>query len=88
MKGACGDAATAQRYKPEGYELTTLSPSCADFHEIWEPQIPGTLRVSSGLYRVCFTFILLTRPLGFIQFRGKECMQLFFHSNVLGFLVS
>ena len=25
-------------------QLTNLSPSCADFHEIWEPQHPGTLR--------------------------------------------
>jgi len=25
--------------------LTTLSPSCADFLEIWKPQTPGTLRV-------------------------------------------
>ena len=24
--------------------LTTLQPSCADCHEIWEPQPPGTLR--------------------------------------------
>jgi len=25
--------------------LTNLSPSCADYHEIWESQLPGTLRV-------------------------------------------
>jgi len=24
--------------------LTTLPPSCADCHEIWEPQPPGMLR--------------------------------------------
>jgi len=24
--------------------LTTLPPSCADCHEIWEPQTPRTLR--------------------------------------------
>jgi len=24
-------------------ELTNLSPSCADIHEIWEPQQPATL---------------------------------------------
>jgi hypothetical protein len=29
--------------------LTTLPPSCADSHEIWEPQIPETLRASPGL---------------------------------------
>ena len=25
--------------------LTTLSPSCADCHEMWEPQPPGTIWV-------------------------------------------
>ena len=29
--------------------LTTLPPSCADCLEIWEPQLPGTLRVCPGL---------------------------------------
>jgi hypothetical protein len=29
--------------------LTTLSPSYANFLEIWEPQPPGTLRASLGL---------------------------------------
>ena len=38
-------------------ELTTLRLSCADCHEIWEPQPPVTLRACPGLYRDCFTFI-------------------------------
>ena len=25
--------------------LTTLPPSCADYLEIWEPQLSGTLRI-------------------------------------------
>ena len=29
--------------------LTTLPPSCADCLEIWEPQLPGTLRDCPGL---------------------------------------
>ena len=29
--------------------LTNLPPSCADCLEIWEPQLPGTLRASPGL---------------------------------------
>ena len=29
--------------------LTALSPSCADCHEIWEPQPPGTLRAGTGI---------------------------------------
>ena len=37
-------------------ELTTLPPSCADCHEIWEPQTPGTFWVCPGLYWDCFTF--------------------------------
>jgi hypothetical protein len=36
--------------------LTTLPPSCADCFEIWEPQLPGTLTVCSGLNRVWFIF--------------------------------
>ena len=37
--------------------LTTLSPSCADCFEIWEPQPPGTPRAYPDLYRDRFTFI-------------------------------
>jgi hypothetical protein len=37
--------------------LTTLPPSCADCHEICEPQPPGTFRACPGLYRDCFIFI-------------------------------
>jgi len=29
--------------------LTTLPPSCADCHEIWEHQPPGTLWTCPGL---------------------------------------
>jgi len=29
--------------------LSTLPPSCADCLEIWEPQLPGTLRAGPGL---------------------------------------
>ena len=36
--------------------LTTLPHSCADCHEIWEIQPPGTLRSCPDLYRFCFTF--------------------------------
>jgi len=32
--------------------LPTLSPTCADCHEIWEPEPPGTLRASLSLYVV------------------------------------
>jgi len=39
--------------------LTTLPPSCAECHEIWELQPPGTLRASPGLYRdnIIFTIV-------------------------------
>jgi len=36
-------------------ELTTLPVPCADCHEIWEPQLPVTLRACPGFYRDCFT---------------------------------
>ena len=37
--------------------LTTIPLSCANCHEIWEPQPPGTLWVCPGLYRDYFIFI-------------------------------
>jgi hypothetical protein len=37
--------------------LTTLLTSCADSHEFWEPETPGTHRACPGLYRNCFEFI-------------------------------
>ena len=36
--------------------LTTLPNSCAECHEIWEPQPSGDLRASPGLYRDTLTF--------------------------------
>jgi hypothetical protein len=39
--------------------LTTLQPSCADCHEIWEPQPPGSIRAWSSLNRDCCTFTSL-----------------------------
>jgi len=29
--------------------LTILPPTCADYLEIWEPQLPGTFRADPGL---------------------------------------
>ena len=29
--------------------MTTLQPSCADCHEIWQAQAPGTLRACKGI---------------------------------------
>jgi len=37
--------------------LTTLPPSCADCHEIWEPQRSGTLRACPGPCRDCFILL-------------------------------
>ena len=34
----------------------TLPPSCADYLEIWQPRIPGTLRTCPDLFRDCFKF--------------------------------
>jgi hypothetical protein len=38
--------------------LTNLPPSHADCLEIWEPQLPGTLRACPGLYRDCFIILV------------------------------
>jgi hypothetical protein len=38
--------------------LTTLSSSCADCLEIWDSQLPETLRACPVLSSHCFTFIL------------------------------
>jgi len=43
--------------------LTTLPPSCADCHEIWEPQLPGNLRACQGLEWDCFTFTFTSHVL-------------------------
>ena len=41
--------------------LTTLPHSCADCLEIWEPQIPGTLRACPGLSWDFFFFCFYLR---------------------------
>ena len=42
--------------------LTTLPPSCADCHEIWDLQPTGNLRACPGLYRDCFTLVRSNIP--------------------------
>ena len=37
--------------------LTTLSRSCADYLEMWEPELPGTLRVCPDLLQGLFNLI-------------------------------
>jgi hypothetical protein len=46
--------------------LTTLPPSRADCHKIWQPQPPGTLRASPGLYRDSITITFTNKD--------KKCM--------------
>ena len=38
--------------------LITLTPSCADCLEVWEPRTSGTLSASPSLYRDWFTFVV------------------------------
>ena len=50
-----------QEYFPEGeggwfVRLTNLPPSCTNCLEIWELQLPGTLRACSDPPRDCITF--------------------------------
>jgi hypothetical protein len=42
--------------------LTTLPLPCANHHEIWDSQPPGTLRACPGLSRNCFTLIKAPFP--------------------------
>jgi len=42
--------------------LTTLPRSCADCHEIWEPQTPGYLMACRGLYRGYFILYIIRMP--------------------------
>jgi hypothetical protein len=39
--------------------LTISPPSCAEYHELWEPKAPGTLRAIPGLLRDWFIFTLV-----------------------------
>ena len=39
--------------------LTTSSPSCAEYHEIWEPKPNGTFWVTPGQLRDGFTFFFI-----------------------------
>jgi len=40
--------------------LTTLPPSCAECHEIWESQPPGTLKACTGIVLPFLPFIMLS----------------------------
>jgi len=44
--------------------LTTLGPSCADCLEIWEPQVPGTLRAVQACTGIALPVLSVTS--GFI----------------------
>jgi len=46
-----------------GWRLTTLPLSFADYLEIWEPQIPGNLRASTGIALPLFLHLSLPLPL-------------------------
>jgi hypothetical protein len=47
--------------------LKTLPPTCAECHEIWEPQPPGTLGACPSLYRDC-SFSSKIKPIKKIRF--------------------
>jgi hypothetical protein len=48
-----------------------LPTSCADFLEIWGPQLPGILRACPGVCRDCFTFLPVH------QNSGKKILTIF-----------
>jgi hypothetical protein len=54
--------------------LTTLPPSCANCHEIWEPQSPGTPRAFPGLHREFFYLTAhITNVTDALLHDGKQC---------------
>jgi hypothetical protein len=55
--------------------LTNLPPSCGDYHEIWEPQPPGTLRACTGialLLNVTLQFRSQTKRFSFLRSETQE----------------
>jgi hypothetical protein len=57
--------------------LTTLPPSCADCHEIWEPQPPGTLRGLSRLVMglLYLLYVLMKTDAIFIWYKHRFWRQ-------------
>jgi len=56
--------------------LTTLPPSCADSLEIWESQLPGTLRACNGIALPFFTFSANSVQAGWLQQGDGLCVRL------------
>jgi hypothetical protein len=69
--------------------LTTLPPSCADRLEIWEPQLPGTLRSCPALYVNYFIFTCCRAVkevlcLGMVDIRpASECSGTYKYLHIL-----
>jgi hypothetical protein len=42
-------------------QLTNLPISCADYLEIWEAELPGTLSTCPGMQWDCFTFTVINK---------------------------
>ena len=64
--------------------LTTLPPSCADCHEIWEPQPPRDLTDCPGLYMDCVAFTsLLSITYELLKLRHvKSCSKNLYHTYI------
>jgi hypothetical protein len=52
--------------------LIILPPSCADYHELWDPQFPGTLRACPDLEWDCF--LLFLRPYAKFLWQSSEML--------------
>ena len=52
--------------------LTTLRPSCAGCHEIWEPQCPGTNRGCQSLCRDRCTFCIFDTVTGLLRISSRD----------------
>jgi hypothetical protein len=61
--------------------LTALSPSCANYLEMWELQTAGTLRACPGLYTDLFTFTGSMCHLKIILIKLISWCLLFYHNS-------
>ena len=60
--------------------LTTLPPSCADCHEIWEPQPPGTLRACTVVALPFHWFVSLANLSSNCFMSFSQLLQVYFET--------
>jgi hypothetical protein len=59
--------------------LRTLPPFCADYLEIWKPQLPGTFRSCPGLLQGLFYLYLNRSEFQAMLIRYLQVLKIFVH---------